>query len=151
MCHYLRWALVPLCHGPLVDQLKNPAPLHTDYPKPTLLMVPVDQTPCGVPPSLEKASRHQRGPLQMRLSKALPHLRPQNATADPCLFQRTCHDVDLAGILVHPGFGPQSDVDVKVEAPLVQGLEPALSHAVAQVPLLPLPPFIHLLAPPSLA
>lgn len=151
MCHYLQWAPVPLSHGVLADQHKTPAQLHTHHPKPAFWMIPVVQTRYGLLPILENLFRDLRFSSQTRLSKAHPRRHLQNATAAPSLFQRTCLGAAPPGILVHLGFGPQSNVAVKVEEHLVQALELALCHFVVPVPPSPLHPCTHLLVLPSLA
>ncbi|TKS72445.1 Protein FAM53A [Collichthys lucidus] len=65
-------------------------------------MIPVDQTPYGLLPILENLSRDQKFSSQTKLSKAHPRRHLQNATAGPCLFQRTCLGAAPPGILVHP-------------------------------------------------
>lgn len=127
------------------------AQLHNHHPKTPYQMIPVDQTLYGLLPILENLSRDQRFLSQTKFSKAHPHRHLQNATADPSLFLKTCLGAAPAGIQVHPRFGPQSNVAVKVEEHLVQALELALCHFVVPVPHLPLHPYTHLLALPSLA
>lgn len=140
-----------ICLISIFWHFQRPAQLHNHHPKPTFCLIPVNQTPYGLLPTLENLSRDQRFPSQTRLSKAHLHHHLRNGTAGPSLFQKTCLGAVPTGILVHPRFGPQSNVAVKVEEHLVQALEPALCHFVVPVPPSPVHPYTHLLALPSLA